>query len=234
MKLRQILLISAIFLKACSDPDPQISIDSIDIKYDQQARIKVNQGSNTIDPVGFTWKLADEMIGTIDANGVFHARKVGETTVQLLNSEGQRIGETKVVVSPYSMLCAEPVTEWGASIASILSSETRSISIRENNHLEFNGENEKIKKVIYELGSDSKLNFSILQLSDNETTKKEADVFFKERYPESYNDGKTSYYYDDKKNQTVYLTNDEALGFSAIYIPYSKGGRVQMKKDVGR
>ncbi|CAG5074668.1 hypothetical protein DYBT9623_05355 [Dyadobacter sp. CECT 9623] len=207
-----------------TDPVPTIDVGSPDLKYDQTRQLKVMQGSQILDFKSYIWKIDDESIGTVRADGLFTARKVGESIISVSEQNGKLLSQTKIVVTPYSTLCTEPITERGISSAAILSRERRSLNSKLHTRLDFFGENEKVKKVIYELNSQGNLEFSVLVLVNTKAVYEEAELFLTERYPTHITEEGMNYYLNDKRDQAIYVGKTNENEFKISYTPQISGG----------
>ena len=232
--MRQVLLIflALAILHACkqSEPEPVATVQTqgVDIRYDQSRLLEVKLGNQVLDPKSFIWKIDDETIGSVDNSGMFTAQKVGETTISITTPEGKKVSESVIIVSPYSTLFNEPLTNWGMPLASLVKEEKRKLIERQTYSLKFEGENPSVRSVSYELTTEKELGFSIVQLIDSPEIRSEVMTFLKERYqyvydPDNVNEGESFINYE--RNKLVKLIDDKSLGLSVIYYPYDGGGR---------
>ena len=220
------LVIAATCFVSCgkkSDPKPEkyvLSKTSLTTKYDEYYKFVITQGSLTIDPSNIKFTSSNPKTGTIGLEGLFDAKRVGDTKITAV------IGETTltadVTVTPYSTLCTEPILSFGALISDVKSKETRVLSSQNLEELVYAGENSKIRHVMY-LFESGRLEASVLLLADNNLIVEESVKFLSERYTYL---GKTNnnVYVFENENATVGLSYNTDLGYNAIFIkPDNKG-----------
>ena len=215
-------------LVSCSkeDPEPAVVIDSptLELKFDKEHQFVVKKGAETIDASTVTWKSSDELVGTVNASGLFKGRKIGETIITGKSSDGKIDLQSKVTITPYYTTCAEPVTEWGASIATIKSKEKRTLFNETAAGAAFTGENAKMRMAIYLLEA-GKLVSSGLSFTPTNEVGTELGVFFSERYPEFEVGDDQLFFVSDSKAYGILIGIDETLGIFALYSPLDAGGR---------
>ncbi|MGV3600491.1 MAG: Ig-like domain-containing protein [Dyadobacter fermentans] len=230
MKRLLLFVLALTILQGCKksepEPVPTVQTEGLDIKYDQIKQLEVKLGNEVLDPKSFFWKIDDETVGSIDNLGVFTAQKVGTANISIFNSDGMKVSESTITVSPYSTLFQEPITSWGTPLQSIIKDEKRKLADRQTYRLQFEGENQQVRAVAYELTLEKTLGFSILQLKDTPETRLEVMTFLKERYqyvhdPDNVSEGENFINYE--RTKLVTLIDEKFLGLSVIYTPYDNG-----------
>lgn len=214
------LLVPVLLIISCSKKDDKPSTtldqDKVSLNYDQTHQFKLNEGSSSVDAAKATWSSSDLSVGTVNAAGLFTARKIGNTTIEAVVN-GSTIS-SEVTVVPYSELCVEPVAEFGITMAAVKSREKRALLEQSSNGLLYKGENAKLLNVIYSF-EPSGLESSLLLLSPTNAVVEESAKFFAERYPFSgESDG--IFFFENLKT-TVGVGYLEELGFVALYFPSS-------------
>ncbi|WP_187293386.1 Ig-like domain-containing protein [Dyadobacter fermentans] len=227
MKRLLLFVLTLTILQGCKksepEPVPTVQTEGLDIKYDQTKQLEVKLGNEVLDPKSFFWKIDDETVGSIDNLGVFTAQKVGIANISIFNSDGTKVSESTITVSPYSTLFQEPITSWGTPLQNIIKDEKRKLADRQTYRLQFEGENQQVRAVAYELTLEKTLGFSILQLKDTPETRLEVMTFLKERYqyvhdPDNVSEGENFINYE--RTKLVTLIDEKFLGLSVIYTPY--------------
>lgn len=212
------IIAASLSLFACkkdeSKPKAEIDSKEVSVHYDEQHAFTIkNPGSSSV-----TWSSTDESVGTVSSSGVFKAKKIGTTTVKAVSS-GFSI-ESKVTVTPYSTLCAEPFWQLSASKATTKSKEKRALISETATGLAYTGENVKVRNVMYIFESD-KMTAAALLLSNNSAVVEESAKFLLERYT-AIGSSDDYYFFTDGKTVTIAITYEETLGFVALYSKYSQ------------
>ncbi|WP_373513375.1 Ig-like domain-containing protein [Persicitalea sp.] len=93
-KISPLFLILVLF-SGCKEkaPDLPIIINSptAAIHYDETYQFVVKQGDKELSTQGYNWKSFDPRIGTIDANGLFSAKRIGKAKI-LIDKSGSDYG----------------------------------------------------------------------------------------------------------------------------------------------
>jgi hypothetical protein len=167
---------------------PRLVIDTpqLDLKYDQEHQFTLSEGGAVLEPNMFAWKSDDETVGAVDEKGKFTARRVGETTVRAVSSDGETKIESKVTVTPYSLLYTEPVLLWGASQAQVKAGEKRKVFESTPYYLAFTGETTLVTKAEYYFSLDQRLSSANIYLGNTPEAYEEAVLYLKERYPDNF------------------------------------------------
>ncbi len=224
------LIVSLLWVfTSCSKKDeaPAVSIDQpqLQIHFDEEHQFALTQGNNTLDASQYKWTSSNETVGTVDAAGNFTGNRIGETTVTGTSADGKNRVESKVTITPYvASFVKEPVLDFGNSIATVKSKETRQLARDSTTVLEYRGENAKLRGVGY-IFDKSALVVSILLLANTEAVANEAVTYYAERYDVEGGDNEIFAKISDKVLMNLYI--DETLGLVAVYGPYdfSTGGR---------
>jgi len=208
------------------EPGPRVVVDSpqLDLKYDQQHQFKLFEGGEELEPHTFGWKSDDETVGTVDANGKFTARRVGETIVQAVSPDGEMQIESKVTVTPYSLLYTEPVLLWGASQAQVKAGEKRKVFESTPYYLAFTGETTLVTKAEYYFSQDQKLSLANIYLGNTPEAYEEAVLYLKERYPDNFTHHNTTApfqlihsFFNDTKTMRIDFSGREITGNLVSY-----------------
>lgn len=212
------------------EPVPRVVVDApqLDLKYDQQHQFKLSEGGEELQPQTFVWKSDDETVGTVDANGKFTARRVGETIVHAVSPDGEMQIESKVTVSPYSLLYTEPVLLWGASQTQVKAGEKRKISESSPYYLAFTGETTTVKKAEYYFSPDQKLSGANIYLGNTQEAYQEAVLYLKERYPDNFTYKNTTApfqlihsFFNDAKTMRIDFSATEISGNVVNYYSFT-------------
>ncbi len=213
-------LVAVLLIISCSKKDdkPSTTIDQekVSLNYDQTHQFKLTAGSTAVDASKVTWTSSDQTVGTINASGLFSAKRIGNTTIKAVANGSTLTSEVSII--PYSELCKEPVLEFGASLATIKSKETRVLIEQTSTALMYNGENSKVENIFYGFNA-SGLESSVLLLSSSAAVVDESEKFFSERY-EFVGETVGLFFFEDSKT-TVGLGFVQDLGFVAVYFENS-------------
>lgn len=224
------LIVSLLWVfTSCSKKDeaPAVVINQpqLQVHFDEEHQFALTQGNNTLDASQYKWTSSNETVGTVDAAGKFSGNRIGETTITGTSADGKNRVESKVTVIPYvASFVKEPVLDFGNSIATVKSKETRQILTDSTNVLEYRGENTKLRGVGY-IFDKAALVGSILFLANTEAVATEAVTYYAERYDVEAGDNEIFAKISDKVLMNLYI--DETLGLVAVYVPhdFSTGGR---------
>ncbi|EOR93384.1 hypothetical protein ADIARSV_3463 [Arcticibacter svalbardensis MN12-7] len=217
MKNLSLLLLPLILLVSCTKDDltPTIVIDkkAVELKYDGQYQFKISHGSESIDASSLIWTSSDETVGTVSSLGLFEANRIGTTTIK---AKGTGINvSSEITITPYSTLFNEPVLGFGETLPYIKSKEARTLNTEVSDGLLYNGENSKIRNVMY-LFEGSVLKSSIVLLANTDAVSAEAVSFLMERY--TYLDESNGIHIFTNNKVAAGLSNDDNLGLNIIYI----------------
>ncbi|WP_316823536.1 Ig-like domain-containing protein [Pedobacter gandavensis] len=208
-----------ISLSSCSkkeDPKPTYAINqtSVSINYDKEHQFTVKLGEKTADAAGFTWTSSDPSVGTISGTGLFKGKKIGSTTIK---AEGNgTVLTAELTIKPYSTLFKEPIIEFGVSIATIKGKESRKLIEQASNGLLYEGENSKIKQIMY-IFENSKLAGAAALFESTKPVVEEVVQFYSERYTYLGEDEDFFVFSDGK--YLIGIGEDNTLGVHAIYLP---------------
>lgn len=145
-------LLATALISCTKDKITELTINSplYSLHYDETHQYRLKEGNSEIGNSQITWSIQDTLLGKIDGNGLFSARRIGTTVIEA--RKGNTVVSAQVTVKPYSFLFEEPIFEHGKDRDYVYANEKRPpASVIENPHAaEFDGENEKVKKVSYE------------------------------------------------------------------------------------
>lgn len=216
-------MVLALLFTGCSksdsdQPEPTIKIaaKSTEINYDETTQMSVNVGSAT----DYTWISSDEFVGTIDANGVFTAAHIGNTTITA-EKNGKQATED-ITVNPKQTLFDEPFMLLGASKSEIKAKETREIAGETENVIGYKDPSASIRAgILYEFDDDGKLSAVVIPLTETSSNATKIGTFYDERYQLIANlDGTFVFSEKDKKYSVALQANNEDLGFAVFYLQY--------------
>lgn len=219
-----------IVLLSCSkdnEPELPIAIDkpATALKYDKTYQFHLTQGNSAVDPTKFTWTSADNNVGTIDANGLFKAKRIGETSVTASSKEKILSLKSSVTVLPYSTAWVEPVYTFNINKASVKLQEKRTLFDEKANFLGYFGESNNVRTVIYTFESD-KLQSVTVFLQNTTAMVDEAATFLKERYEYKGTLNSVYFFTETSKNLVIAISVDPTSGLNVLYYPINKGGRM--------
>ncbi len=216
-------------LVSCSkkDPEPEVSIDSrtVELKYDKTHQFVLSKGAEPVTASTFTWKSSDEKVGTVDGNGNFKGRKIGETKITGTSTTMGNV-ESTITIVPYTKFLTEPVVQWGADMATVKSKEKRklSASLTTADWLVYEPDNASLQYVIY-IFEAGKLISSVVIFTSTNAVVDESVTFFKERYPNIEADKDAAYLINDENTFGIILSINSSVGWNAEYVPLKKGGK---------
>lgn len=210
------LLLPVMLILACSKKDekPSTSIDqeAVSLNYDQTHQFKLTEGNTNVESSRVKWTSSDQAVGSIDAAGLFAAKRIGKTTITAVANGSTLTAEVTVV--PYSELCKEPILDFGASISAVKGQEKRVLVEQSSTALMYKGENAKLLNVFYGFESTG-LESSVLLFSPSEAVVEESVKFLSERY-EFAGESEGLFFFSDAKT-AVGLGVVPELGFVAVY-----------------
>ena len=212
-------------------PEPTTFIDSatLELKYDKQHQFVVTKGTEVLDASTIKWNSSDTLVGKVDTKGNFKGRKIGTTTIT--GTINGKTVESKITITPYSSSFKEPYLGFGADISTVKSNETRKFIAELTSSLSFEGDNSKIRAVLYLLDTSKKMTSAGIFFENSSAMVTDVTTFYKERYPiNGTKDGKVAFF-NDENTVGVQLSVNADLGFNAIYLPYRRTGRVSIGFD---
>lgn len=226
MRKLSLFLFLAVLSLSCSkdkEAEPATVLSDADLKihFDDTHQYTLTKGTATVDPASFKWTSSDTVVGKVDQNGKFTGRRIGQTTVRAVSTDGKVSTESKVTIDPYSNLCTEPVLDFKATQAAVKAKEKRALLEEDTASVTYKGENSKLRGVAYAFSKNALVN-SFLVLTETQAVFDEAATFLFERY-EYLGDEDYVYYFTNNKVVVAYL-EEETLGLVAIYAPYPAGG----------
>jgi hypothetical protein len=231
MKKIYLLPILFLILSSCSkdkkdpEPEPTTFIDSatLDLKYDKQHQFIVTKGTEVLDGSTLKWSSSDTLVGKVDLKGNFKGRKIGTTTVT--GTVNGKTVESKITITPYSTTFKEPYLGFGSDVATVKANETRKFITQLTSSLSFEGDNSKIRAVLYLLDANNKMTSAGIFFENSSAMVTDVTTFFKERYPIYGSQDGVAVFFDDKNTIGIQLSANANLGFNAIYLPFLRTGR---------
>ena len=219
------LLTITLIISSCSkkEKDPPKLVYTIDktevsMKYDKSHQYVIKEGSTEIDASKVKFTSSNEVVGTIDQDGLFDAKRIGSTTIK---AEGAGFSLTSVItVEPYSNLCKEPYYVLGIGKAAVKTQESRMLLDETATGLVYKGENTKVRTIIY-LFEGSGLNSAAILFQNNTSVIEESVKFFSERY--EYQGESDDVYFFANKDVLIGVSDHVDLGFNAIYLKNTTG-----------
>ncbi|MCF2444092.1 Ig-like domain-containing protein [Dyadobacter sp. CY345] len=226
MRKLSLFLLLAVLSVACSkdedaEPATVLSDSNLTLRFDDTHQYTLTKGTETVNATNFKWTSSDTLVGRIDQSGKFSGRRIGQTIVKAVSTDGKTTVESKVTIDPYSTLCTEPVLDFNANQAAVKAKEKRTLVGEDTSAIEYSGENAKLRGVAY-LFTKNALTHSLLAFTETQAVADEAVQFLAERY--DYVGEDQSIYYFTNNKVVVGFLEEEQLGLVAIYVPFSSGG----------
>lgn len=220
MKNLLILLISTLAFYSCEKELESIQLDKseITIHYDENYQLNVSYSPTDVDiPPVFTWYAEDTKVAEVDQNGFVEGVKIGETDINVQTEDGKFQALCKVIIEPISNLYIEPVIEFGKSKSYVENIETRLIYGETTDALVYEGDNYKVKYVMY-IFEFNRLTSSAVLLIDN--AMEEVGTFLSERHDYiGSEDGMLAFRVN--ANVVAVLTDHYELGLVVLYMENS-------------
>jgi len=215
-------------LLGCKDPVPATRIDSpvIDLKYDNLHQFIIKKGKDEIAPSKFQWTSSDEKVGTVDSNGLFKARKIGQTKIRAM-ADGKTF-ESNVTISPYNTFVIEPILEFGLDEAAIRTKEIREFLTKSGNWVYFESASPSVRRVAYYFENDKSVHSLLLfqyTLENYASNIAMFGTYYNERYPNKENIGGKVAYVDDNKTLAIFYAHDDYIGYNTAYYPYKNAAQ---------
>ncbi|RZK48851.1 MAG: hypothetical protein EOO99_08065 [Pedobacter sp.] len=234
MKTKILLtILSFVMFIACSKKEDEkplikdvysINKTSVSMNYDGEQKFTVLKNGTEVPPNNITFTNSNKSVGTIDASGLFKAKRIGETKV-IAEVNGNSL-TTDITVVPYSNLCKEPILSFGSNINEIKTKENRELSGQTTSALLYKGENLKLRYIMYGFEAN-KMNAATLLLENNTIVVEESVKFLSERY--TYLGTTGGFYIFEGETITVGVGFDSSLGFYAMYLPKTVSGANNLK-----
>lgn len=216
-----ILTVFAFLISSCSkdSPEPEAVLNQSDVTlhYDEDFQFVVTKGDESVAFSTLTVSVSNEHVGEVTSTGLFEAKRVGETTI---NITGQGISLTaKVTVKPYHTLFSDPYLNFGDSKASVKGFEKRNLEAEIQDALLYKGENANIRNVMYTFDSGELFSTYVLFTSTSfiETTA----TYYQERFEFLGAESSEIYFIDRESKVAVVLSYNTTLGFHATYFDAS-------------
>ncbi|MFD2522548.1 hypothetical protein [Emticicia soli] len=227
--LRKFTFLALIAVSCAKDDNSPLVISDVEInlKYDKQHQYSIKRGNKTLDNSAVKWELNDKNLGTMGTDGLFKARKVGTSHVNVTYNGA--LAQGNINVTPYSNLFTEPIMKFGSSMSDIKYLEKRKKIAETNNGIMYEGENSKIQRVAYVFDND-KLITALVIFKSTTAVAEEAGLFYKERYPKVVIGDPYIIFVDDDKIKIVGIGVDDDYGLVAIYARSDAGLRTNSSK----
>jgi len=187
------------------------------LHYDDVYPFSVKLGKTDITASTFKWSSSDEQVGTVDANGVFHAKRIGTTTISAANNTSAVT--CNITIEPYETFLTEPMLSFGASVNDVKTFEQRKLSVDVSGSLLFSGENDLVNGVMYSF-QDGKLTSCIVLFANTSELVERVKTFYSERYTYM---GETDdlLYFEGENNLLVALSIKGTGSKNVVYRPKS-------------
>ncbi|SEI42369.1 Ig-like domain (group 2) [Dyadobacter koreensis] len=216
------ILIVLLFL-GCKDRGPAtIDAPSIELNYDNVHQFAIKKGKEDIAPSKFKWTSSNEKVGTVDGNGLFKARKIGQTKI-IANGNGQTV-ESNVTVTPYNTFVVEPILDFSLDLPAIRARETGEVLFAGDYWIYFERDNESLRRVGYFFENGKLANAVLLfnyTLANMASNAAKFATFYNERYPIKENIRGKIAYVNDEKTLAIFYEHDEYIGYNATYYQYN-------------
>lgn len=232
--MKKLLILLIIFfgmVTSCdSDNDPimvtsiNLTRDNLTLHYDETFNFTVLETPSNIPDSSYIWRSSDPDVAEISHTGVLTAKKIGQTIISIETADGLFDDGCVVTVTPYSNLCAEPITQWGIGVKGIKDSEQRVLIDKNSWMVSFYGENANLSQVRYYFNNDEdQLSEAMLLFNASLSVLLEGVTFFTERYtPLLEMDG--VFYFTDNENVVIGFYIDVEYGCRAVYLPIEPEG----------
>lgn len=227
-------MVAVVTISSCKKDDnaPVYSLNESEviIHYDETFKFTMSDGASTVDANRLTYFSSNESVGTISDSGEFEAKKIGESTITV-KGPGSNELTAQVVVEPYYTLYTEPSVEFGTSIQSVKSYESRTIAAETATSLLYDGENGNIEGVMY-LFESNKLTGAIVVLpnGDSEFGEQLATFYF-ERYQFAGESDDMYFFTDEENGVAIGVGVVDSFGLTASY--FRLGSEQAMKAMSG-
>jgi len=191
-----------------------LNATTLALHYDDVYPFSIKLGKTDIAASTFKWSSSDEHVGTIDANGVFHAKKIGTTTIHATNNTSTL--SCTISIEPYETFLTEPVSSFGASVSDVRTFEQRKLSADVSGSLLlYNGENDLVDGVMYNFQDEKLANCIVLFANTSELVER-VKTFYSERY--TYMGETDDVLYFEGKNNLIIALNIKGTGSkNAVY-----------------
>jgi len=218
MKKILFLFIAPLLFIGCSkdNAEPDYSINETDLvtNFDKEFQFVVKQGSNNIDPSALTWTSSDKVVGTIDTDGLFHANRIGATTITGTN--GTYTVKSEVTVASYDEIYKEPILTFGASKADIKAKETKALLEETENVLVYRSESNRLENMGYTFANNM-MQSAIAVFKMTNTIGTELGIYMAERYT-YIGDNEEVILLSNDRGVLVAIRIDPTLGLIAMYL----------------
>lgn len=187
------------------------------LHYDDVYPFSIKMGKTDITATTFKWSSSDEQVGTIDANGMFHAKRIGTTTISAANNASSLA--CTITIEPYETFLTEPTITFGSSTSDVKAFEQRKLAAEAPGSLLFSGENDLVSGVFYNF-QDNKLTNCLVLFPNSSDVLERIKTFYAERYT-YIGETDNTLYLEGENNLLVALNLKGTTGRNALYLQKS-------------
>lgn len=208
------------FISCSSDKDEVTENYSIDpsqttINYDKTQQLTAKNNGSSIAATEFSWKTSDDKRGTVNAQGLFTAKKVGE--VEVTATKNGKTSTAKIIIAPYQNFFKEPLMYFGKTKADIKAAESRTLQNETPTALAYKGENSNVTNVGYTFDANGKMNSAIVIFPSTTASVNMVSTFYKERYNVLTTDNNIIYLKSLDQPILMGMGVNATLGLNVIY-----------------
>ncbi|AIH02967.1 hypothetical protein M949_1800 [Riemerella anatipestifer CH3] len=192
-----------------------ITPTEVSIKYDQTHKFTIKNNGSEVSGSSFSWKSSDEKRGTVDANGLLTAKKVG--TFDVTATKNGKTLTSKVTITPYQTFFTEPLMFFGKTKADVKASETRKLTRETTTALVYEGENSSVNRIGYIFDNNGNMTSAIVMFPTSSSSTDKVTTFYKERYLVLSTENNVVQM--KHLDESIYMSMgyDSTLGFHVIY-----------------
>lgn len=234
MKKLFIVILALALLSGCKkeSSNPSISLNKETITLNYGAEQALIATVTDAPQVNLIWSSNNVKVATVSNSGIVKAVRVGTAIISVKTSDSKYTDNCSITVAPTNFLYKEPIVEWGATISTIKSGETRTLYNQTSTGLLYIGENSSVRCVMYLFDSYQKLNGSAVLIANTSDAFIYANVFLTERYEPIGISGGIIFYSGNAVE--IGIGTDSSLGQNIIYMPASssKSSKLDLLKKV--
>ena len=131
------LVASLVFAGCSKDDEKQLTLSNDKVSLNAEETEKITASSTDV-----TWESENTFVAKVSSSGLITGNHVGKTTVTATSAK-EGIAKCAVEVTPKFHTYTEPVLEFGATMASIKSKESRTLSNETSDGLTYKDPNNK-------------------------------------------------------------------------------------------
>ncbi|MBT0554251.1 Ig-like domain-containing protein [Riemerella anatipestifer] len=192
-----------------------ITPTEVSIKYDQTHKFTIKNNGSEVSGSSFSWKSSDEKRGTVDANGLLTAKKVG--TFDVTATKNGKTLTSKVTITPYQTFFTEPLMFFGKTKADVKASETRKLTRETTTALVYEGENSSVNRIGYIFDNNGNMTSAIVMFPTSSSSTDKVTTFYKERYLVLSTENNVVQMKHLDESIYMGMGYDSTLGFHVIY-----------------